>query len=76
MVSQNTVEVMDDPLGWSKPAIYPENGYVFAFRQYITKLLNGKSAIFDPDFINYIILPYRINILHVLAFCMKTPELK
>lgn len=67
---------MDNPLEINFPVIYPENSTVFAFRNYISRILNNKSVAFDPDFIQYLILPHRVNILHILTYCMKSRELR
>ena len=63
----NAICIVNDIISEKKIMTFP-NSQSFIFCRYISNLVHGKTMPFKSIFKDYIIIPYRINVLHAMAF--------
>jgi WD40 repeat protein len=68
IASNRFIKIMTNPLDMSSPlAIIPKNeSYIFLRK--VNLILNKQEHLYDDSLANYCIYPWRINILHILAY--------
>ena len=55
--------------------VYPDDPDGFFFKNYCINILNDKPVPYKEEYTKFIMMPYKANILHFLAFKLRENEL-
>ena len=72
--TQQGVYILKNPLLADSITVFP-NRYSAVFLYHVLQLLDNKKPEYNPAWNNYIIFPWRINILHILAYANHVSSL-